>query len=59
MNNPPFSDSRSKPSEMPGPPPVEEGIRQSPKIDVQELAKEIYLLMKEELRHERERRGQP
>jgi len=39
--------------------PVDDADTLSPEIDLQALAKEIYTLLKEELRRERERQGKP
>jgi len=39
--------------------PVDNADTLSPDIDLQALAKEIYTLLKEELRRERERQGKP
>ncbi len=47
---PPFAPAPSDRSQ-------EQGAEQPVKIDLQELAREVYALMKEDLRRERERQG--
>jgi hypothetical protein len=39
--------------------PADEGAALPAEIDLPALAKEIYILLKEDLRHERERQGKP